>query len=163
MSSTQFWTGMLVPPLIKWANPYLKKFFKLNEFDNQTKERVISKQYPPFYSFLYNLWQISLIGSPVVFFTLTLIYLPQLFPHKQVGTLIFAGLLNFFGSIFIIGAILDIILWNISSDDFRDYVRYRQLKVGWGFEIKQQIVTLFKIGIIYYIAAFPVILYLLMR
>ena len=43
MSSTQFWVGILVPPFLKWANPYLKKFFNLTEFDNQTKARVFAK------------------------------------------------------------------------------------------------------------------------
>lgn len=46
MSLTQFWVGALVPPFIKWTNLYLKKFFKLSEFDAKTQQRIIAKQYP---------------------------------------------------------------------------------------------------------------------
>ena len=161
MNSTQFWVGMLVPSLVKRAVPFLKNVFKLPEFDPETQKRVTSKHYPAHYSALYNLWQISLIANPVVFLVLSLFYLPQLFPDKQIGILLWVVLINFFGSIFLLGAILDVILWCISSHDFKDYVMFRQIKVGWGFEIKQQIVTLLKIWIIYSFVTLPLVVYLL--
>lgn len=162
MSSTQFWVGVLVPPIIKRAMPFLKKTFNLPEFDEKTRQRVTSKQYPSFYSALYNLWQVSLFFSPVVFMIIGWIYLFQLFPQKNPGLLLLVGLLNLFGSFFILGAILDIIFWSISPKNFRDYVRYRQIKIGWGFEFKQQIITLLKIGFIYYLITLPLQAYLLL-
>lgn len=161
MSSTQFWVGALVPPLIKKTVPFLKKAFHLPEIDKATKQRVTSKQYPPFYSTFYNTWQLSLIFTPIIFMIISLVYLFQQFPQKSAGTLIFIALLNFFGSFFILGAILDIVLWTISSKNFKDYVRYRQMKVGWGFEIKQQIAMLLKIGVVYYLVTFPLQAYLI--
>lgn len=63
MSSTQFWVGLLVPPLIKWANPKIKRVFKLQEFDILTQERVTTKQYPTYYGVLYGLWGYSHTGK----------------------------------------------------------------------------------------------------
>jgi len=37
---------------------------------------------------------------------------------------------------FIAGAILDLLFWQISPQTFRDYVIFRQIKSGWGFDIK---------------------------
>lgn len=62
---------------------------------------------------------------------------------------------------FIFGALLNFLFWQVSPENFKDYVRFRQIKSGWGYEIKQQISTLIKIGIIYYILVAPVVLYLL--
>lgn len=163
MSSTQFWVGMLVPPFIKWANPYLKKFFKLNEFDIQTQERVTSKQYPFYYLFLYSLWVITILGSGVAVLLLMMVFGQNIFPDKGFITFTVVGLINMIGAWMIFGALLDILFWQISSENFKDYVKFRQLKSGWGYDIKQQISTLIKIGIIYYIITSPVLLFLLLR
>lgn len=163
MSSTPFWVGMLVPPLIKWANPFLKKFVKLNEFDSQTKERVITKKYPFYYSFLYTLWILILLGTGIAVLLFMMIYGSKLFPEKSFAILTFVGLINMIGAWFILGALLETVFWQISSENFRDYVKFRQLKSGWGYNIKQQIFTLVKIGIVYYILTLPLIVYLLLR
>lgn len=65
------------------------------------------------------------------------------------------------GAFWILGAILDFLFWRISPESFRDYVIFRQIKSGWGYDIKQQIITLFKIGSIYYLVAIPVMIILL--
>lgn len=161
MSSTQFWVGALVPPFIKWANPYLKKFFKLNEFDTQTKQRVTHKQYPTYYRVLYGFWVITLLGTGVTELLFLIVYGQSMFPEKSFAILTFVGFINMIGVWFIFGAILDALFWQISSENFRDYVRFRQIKSGWGYNMKQQIYTLFKIGIIYYLVVSPVIVYLL--
>lgn len=161
MSSTQFWVGALVPPLMKWLNPYLKKFFKLNEFDSQTQVRVTSKQYPFYYSFLYTLWVLTLLGTGIAALLLMMIYGSNIFPGKSFATHTFLGLINMFGVWFIAGAFLDLVFWQISTGNFRDYVKFRQLKSGWGYDIKQQVVTLLKIGFIYYLIAIPIMLILL--
>lgn len=161
MSSTQFWVGALVPPFIKWINPYLKKFFKLTEFDAQTKERVVNKQYPTYFEVLYGLWVITLLGTGVAVLLLMMIYGSSLFPEKSFFILIMLGLINMIGAWFIFGALLDILFWQISSNNFRDYVTFKQLKSGWGYDIKQQVFALLKIGFIYYIFALPLIAFLL--
>ena len=162
MSSTQFWVGALVPPLIKWANPYLKKFFKLTEFDNETKTRVFVKQYPFYFGFLYGLWIIALLSTGFMVLMWFMISGSTLFAGKSYAVPVFLGLINMIGVWFIFGAILDFLFWQISSSNFRDYVIFRQIKSGWGYDMKQQIITLFKIGIIYYILVTPVVLSLLL-
>lgn len=161
MSLTQFWVGALVPPLVKWLNPYLKKFFKLTEFDNQTKSRVLSKSYPAYFGFLYILWGISLISGGLTVLIFMMIYGTTIFPNKNYAVPVLIGLINMIGAFWILGAILDFLFWQISSANFRDYIIFRQIKSGWGYDINQQIVTLFKIGFIYYIVVLPLILYLL--
>ncbi|MDP3973755.1 MAG: hypothetical protein Q8P92_02895 [Candidatus Daviesbacteria bacterium] len=161
MNSTQFWVGALVPPFIKWVNPYLKRFFKLSEFDSETKKRVSSKQYPSYFGFLYSLWVISLLSSGFITLLWFMIFGQPLFPDKSYAVPVFLGLINMIGVWFIAGAILDLLFWQISSENFRDYVILRQIKSGWGFDINQQIATLVKIGIVYYIITLPLTLYLL--
>ncbi|MBI2601069.1 hypothetical protein HYW42_03885 [Candidatus Daviesbacteria bacterium] len=162
MSSTQFWVGMLVPPFIKWANPYLKKFFKLTEFDEETKKRVSIKTYPFYFSFLYGFWIMSLLSTGFIALIWFIISGPAIFPDKSYAIPVFLGLINMIGVWFIFGAILDALFWQLSPENFRDYVRLRQLKLGWGYDISQQIATLFKIGTVYYLLFLPVILYLLL-
>ncbi len=163
MSSTQFWVGALVPPFIKWVNPYLKKFFKLSEFDDQIKERVTNKKYPSYYGVLYGIWVITLLGIGVAELLLMMIYGSSFFPGKSFAVLTFVGLINMIGMWFIGGAMLNFLFWQVSSENFRDYIKFRQIKSGWGFEIKQQIITLIKLGVIYYIITFPVMFYLLLK
>ena len=161
MSSTQFWVGLLVPPIVKWASPLLKKFFDLPEFDAHTRERITAKQYPSYFSFLYGIWILALLASGIIALLSLLIYGPTLFPDKNYAVPVFLGLINMIGAWFIFGALLDGLFWRISSEHFRDYVMFRQLKEGWGYDIQQQIVTLFKIGFIYYLVMLPFILFLL--
>lgn len=161
MSSTQFWVGMLVPPLIKWVNPYFKRFFKLTEFDTQTKERVISKQYPAYFGALYALWIITLLGAGVAALLFIIVYGQSIFPEKSLAILTFIGLVNMIGAWFLLGALLDFFFWQISPPNFRDYVIFRQIKSGWNYEINQQIATLLKIGVAYYLVTFPLQAYLL--
>lgn len=161
MSSTQFWVGALVPPLMKWLNPYLKKFFKLNEFDTQTQARVTSKQYPFYYSFLYTLWVLTLLATGIAALLFFMVYGTTIFPDKSYAVPIFLGLINMLGVWFIFGALLDFVFWQISSANFRDYVIFRQIKSGWGYEINQQIATLLKTGLVYYLITFPLQAYLI--
>lgn len=161
MSSTQFWVGMVVPPFLKWVNPYLKRFFKLTEIDNETKNRVFNKTYPSYFSFLYGLWVMVLLGTGFVVLLWFMISGPALFLDKSYAVPVFLGLINMIGAWFILGAILDFLFWQISSENFRDYVRFRQLKSGWGYDIKEQIKTLFKIGFVYYLITIPIMVFLL--
>lgn len=162
MSSTQFWVGLLVPPFLKWVNPYLKKFFKLTEFDSQTRTRVFAKQYPTYFGFLYGLWVLALFSTGLVVLIWFIIFGPALFPGKSYAIPVFLGLINMIGVGFVFGAILDFLFWQISPENFRDYVRFKQIKSGWGYDISQQIATLFKIGTVYYLLFLPIILYLLL-
>src|SRR3989344_9153934 len=161
MSSTQFWVGMLVPPFIKWANPYLKKFFKLTEFDSETKTRVFAKQYPTYFGFLYSLWILALLSTGLIVLLWLMIYGPAIFPNKSYAIPVFLGLINMIGAWFIFGALLDFLFWQISPANFRDYVIFRQIKSGWGYDMGQQIAALLKIGFIYYLIMAPLIVYLL--
>ncbi|MBI4067052.1 hypothetical protein HY407_01610 [Candidatus Gottesmanbacteria bacterium] len=163
MSSTQFWVGLIVPPFIKWIMPRIKKYVKLEEFDGATKARVTSKQYPSYYSFFYSLWILSLLSTGIIGFFLIMIYIPEILPGKSYTVSTWLGLINMIGVWFIAGAFLDIIYWVISPPNFRDYVMFRQLKEGWGLNIGQQIKTLFKIGIVYYLIFSPLILFLLLK
>jgi hypothetical protein len=149
MSFTQFWVGMMMPPLLKWVNPYLKKFFNLTEINSETKIRVSVKKYPAYFGFLYGLWIIALLSTG--FITLSWFIISN---H------VFFGLINMLGAWFIGGAIINFLFWQISTNKFRDYVEFRLIKSGWGYEIKQQIATLFKIGVIYYLLISPLIVYL---
>lgn len=161
MSSTQFWVGALVPPFIKWANSYLKKLFKLSEFDIQTKQRVTHKQYPTYHRVLYGFWVITLLSTGVAELLLMMICGSSLFPEKSFFILTMLGLINMIGAWFIFGALLSFVFWQISSANFRDYVIFRQIKSGWNYEINQQIVTLLKIGVVYYLVTFPPQMYLI--
>jgi len=163
MSSTQFWTGMLVPQLIKWVNPYLKRYFKLAEIDNKAKTRVFSKTYPAYFGFLYSLWFMVLFSTGFIVLIWFMTSGPTLFAGKSYAVPVFLGFINMIGVWFIAGATLNFVFWQISSENFRDYIKFRQIKSGWAFYINQQIITLFKIGIIYYIVTSPLIAYLLIR
>lgn len=162
MSSTQFWVGMLVPPIVKWVSPALKKFFKLDEFDVKIKARVTTRQYPFYFAFLYGFWIMAILGSGIAVLLVMMIYGPSLFPDKNYGVPVFLGLIHMIGSWFIFGAILDAVFWRISSEHFRDYVMFRQLKSEWRYDIKLQIIILFKIGFVYYLFALPITLVLLL-
>lgn len=162
MSSTQFWVALLVPPFMKWIMPRIKKYVKLEEFDKETKARITTKQYPLYYSFFYALWILSLLSTGIIGLFLIMIYLPEVLPGKSYTVSIWLGLINMFGVWFIFGALLDIIYWLISPNNFRDYVMFRQSKEGWGFKIDQQIKTLFIIGIVYYLITSPLIIFLLL-
>lgn len=70
-------------------------------------------------------------------------------------------MINMFGVWFVFGAVLDLLFWKISSENFRDYVMFRQLKEGWGFNVQEQKLTLFKIGFFYYLIAIPIMAILL--
>lgn len=161
MSSTQFWVGMLVPPFLKWANPHLKKLFKLNDFDQSTKTRVFTKTYPFYFPFLYVLWVLCLLTPGFFVLMWLMISGPSLFPDKSYAVPVFLGFINMIGVWFIGGAILDFLFWQISPNHFKDYVILKQIKSGWGYDIKQQIQTLIKIGVIYYIFALPIMVLLI--
>ena len=161
MSSTQFWVGMLVPPFVKWVNPYLKRFFKLTEIDSETKVGVLNKSYPFYFGFLYGLWATALLSTGFIVLIWLMVSGPALFPNKSYAVPVFLGLINMIGVWFIFGAILDFLFWQISPNTFRDYVVMRQIKSGWGYDMKQQIITLFKIGFIYYLITIPIMVYLL--
>ncbi len=163
MSSTQFWVGMFVPALTKWINPHLKKFFKLAEFDAETKTKVGAKIYPFYFSFLYYLWMLVLLSSGIMVLILLMIYGSILFPDRNYAIPVFLGLINMIGAWFVFGALLDSFFWRISSKNFKDYVKFRMIGSGWGYEIEQQVIVLLKIGAIYYLLASPLILYLLTR
>jgi len=161
MSSTPFWVGMIVPPFIKWVQPRLKRFFRLDQFNIETKTRVLNKQYPSYYGFLYSLWIISLLVPGIASLFLLMFFAQGLVPVEKYTAIVFIAIINMFGVWFVAGAILDALYWFISSENFRDYVRFKQIKTGWDFDIKQQIITLFKIGFVYYLVTLPIMLYLI--
>ncbi len=163
MSSTQFWVGLVVPPFLRWVNSYLKKFFKLSEFDHETKRGVFTKNYPFYFGFLYWFWVMALLSTGLTVLILFMIYGSVIFPNKSYALLIFLGLINMIGVWFIVGALLDFLFWKISSENFRDYITFRLIRSGWRYDMKQQIITLIKLGIIYYVVVSPLIAYLLIR
>jgi len=85
----------------------------------------------------------------------------QLVPQEKYGLIIWFGLIMFLGSFMIPGALLDFLFWSISPENFRDYVKFRLIKSGWGYEMRDQIMTLFKIGLIYLLLTSPLVIYLL--
>ncbi|KKR88311.1 MAG: hypothetical protein UU38_C0010G0004 [Candidatus Wolfebacteria bacterium GW2011_GWB1_41_12] len=93
--SSQFWAGALIPPLIKWVNTYLKKFFKLSEFDNETKTRVFSKTYPAYFGFLYSLWIMVLFSTGFIVLIWFIISGPTFFSGKSYAVPVFLGLEGF--------------------------------------------------------------------
>lgn len=161
MNSTQFWVAALVPTIVQKASPVVKKILKLQEFDVKTQRRASQQEYPAYFGFLYSLWVITLLASGIGASFLLVIFLSQLLHGKGVATLIFVGLINSIGAWFIGGAVLDGIFWWISSSHFRDYVMLRQLQSGWGYDIKQQISVMLKIGVVYYLVALPLMIFLL--
>ena len=152
---------MLVPPLIKWLNPIIKKWFKLPEFDPQTKARITTKQYPSYFGILYGFWILSLFGAGATVLLLMVIYGQDIFPDKSYAVPVFIGLINMIGAWFLCGALLDLLFWKISSENFRDYVMYWQWRTGWGYDIGKQITTFFIIGIIYTACTLPITLLLI--
>lgn len=161
MSSMQFWVSLLVPPIVKHLQPRLRRFFTLSEFNAETRIRVLNKQYPKSYNSFYNLWIISLLVPGIASLFLVMYFAQGLVPVEKYSAVAFIGIINMFGVWFIGGAILDFIFWQISPPNFRDYVIFRQIKTGWGFDIKEQIITLFRIGFVYYLVVIPIMLLIL--
>ena len=156
--------GALVPELIKKALAALKRIFRLRAIDDATKARVAAKEYPRYYKIGYTLWLFCLFSIGFVAFGYIAFYLPATsvdFDFRNYWKFIFLGLINMIGAWFIIGAIFDQIFWWLSSDSFKDYVRYRNIKEGMDVDIPLQIKTLWKIGIGYYILFSPFLYFLL--
>ena len=161
MSLTQFWAGMFVPPIVKWANPVIGKYLKLKKLDANIQEKVTNRSYHSYFALLFDLWILAILGSGIAVLIFIMIYGPNLFVGRSFVALTILGLINMIGVWFIFGGLLDFLFWQISSKDFRDYVIFRQIKSGLGYDVKQQIVTLFKIGLIYYIVTLPIMIFLL--
>ncbi|MBI2173649.1 MAG: hypothetical protein HYU33_00415 [Candidatus Omnitrophica bacterium] len=163
MSSHYSLIAVLVPLLTKKAIPLIQRIFKLQAFDAQTQDKVRQQPYPRYYRALYDLWLIALIlgGCAVTF--LLVGFFSRFFPEKSIATLIWMGIINMIGVWFLFGAFLDALLWRMASEKFKDYVKLRQIESGTGYEIPQQIATLIKLGILYYLVVSPIILYLLMH
>ncbi|MBI2035926.1 MAG: hypothetical protein HYT12_04605 [Candidatus Liptonbacteria bacterium] len=157
--------GALVPTLIKKLPEILKRVFKLQLIDEAIKARVLSKAYPQYYKIGYALWLICIFSSGFAVFGYIAFYLPVSFLNFDYGSeywkFIFLGLINMLGAWFIIGAILDQLFWSLSSENFRDYVRHRNIKEGMDVDAPLQIKTLWKIGVGYYILFSPVLYFLL--
>lgn len=153
----------LVPWLTKKALGVIARAFKLQEFDACTQARVRQKRYPRYYAALYVLWALLLFAGGCTVLWPIFQVLPPLFPEKGIATFILVGLINVIGGWLLIGALLDAIFWRFASSQFRDYVRLRQLEAGTGYEMRQQIVVLATLGLLYYMVGGPVTLYLLLR
>jgi len=157
--------GVLVPALIKKTPAALKRIFKLLAIDDATKARVAAKAYPRYYKIGYALWLLCLFSSGFIAFGYIAFYLPAAFVDfdyaSEYWKFIALGLINMIGAWLIVGAILDMIFWSLSSVNFRDYVRYRNIKEGMDVEMPEQIRTLWKIGIGYYILFSPILYFLL--
>jgi len=89
MSLAQFWVGAIVPPFIKWIQPCLKRFFKLDEVDGQTRTRVFTKQYPFYFSFLYSLWIMALLSTGFIVLIWFMISGLAFFPGKSYAIPVF--------------------------------------------------------------------------
>ena len=156
--------GVLVPALVKKTPEVLKKIFKLQPIDDATKARVTAKAYPWYYAIGYECWLLCLFLSGFAVFGYVAFYLPVIFVEFDPGVywkFIFLGLINMVGAWLIIGALLDQLFWWLSSDSFKDYVRYRNMKEGMDVDVPLQICTLWKIGIGYYVLFSPAIYFLL--
>src|SRR3989338_7915825 len=163
---TYFTTGALVPMLVKKMPAVLKNIFKLQLINEVIKARVSLKEYPQYYKIGYAFWLFCILSGGFIVFGYIAFYLPATFVNFDYGgdywKFIALGLINMIGAWLIGGTILDMIFWSISSENFRDYTRYRCIKDGMDVDIPIQIKTLWKIGIGYYILLSPV-LYLLLR
>ena len=156
--------GMLVPALVKKLPAALKKIFKLQLIDSATKARVAAKQYPRYYKIGYTLWLLCLFSVGLAVFGYISFYLPTASPdfhYAEWWKYAFLGLINMVGAFFIGGAILNMVFWSLSSENFKDYVRYRNMKEGMDVDVPLQIKTLWKIGIGYYILLSPALYFLL--
>jgi len=156
--------GALVPALVKKTPVILKKIFKLQPIDDITKARVAAKEYPRHYKIGYALWLLCLFSSGFIALGYIAFYLPITsdgFDFREYWRFVFLGLINMVGVWLVAGAILDQLFWFLSSDNFKDYVRYRNIKEGMDVDVTLQIKTLWKIGILYYIVLLPVMLGLL--
>lgn len=163
MSVQYFVIPLLVPWLTKKALGVIARAFKLQGFDAHTQARVRQQRYPRYYSALYFLWAMTLLAGGCVVLWPIFTVLPRLFPDKGIATFMWVGLINVIGGWFLIGALLDAILWRLSSARFKDYVRLRLLESGTGYEMRQQIAVLTTLGLLYYVVGGPVTLYLLLR
>ncbi|MBI2448359.1 hypothetical protein HYV44_02245 [Candidatus Microgenomates bacterium] len=162
MSSIQYSIiGALIPGLVKKAIPAISKRLGLTSFDATTKNRVGKQKYPPYYGFLYGLWVLLLLASG--FAVLGIFFALAFRTPEKIAPYIWLGLINAIGGWFILGALIDVILWSMSSEKFRDYIRLRLLKAESGYQMADQIKALFKIGIVYYLILSPVIIYLILK
>lgn len=155
--------GALVPVLVKRLPEALKKIFKLQPIDEEIKARLATKKYPRYYQLGYTFWLFCILSSGPIIFGYIAFYVPITavdFDYTEFWKYIFLGLINCIGAPLIFGAILDQIFWQLSSDNFRDYVRYRNINEGMDVDIPLQIKTLWKIGIGYYILLSPAIYFL---
>lgn len=164
MSFHYFAIGALVPALVKNIPAALKKIFKLQQIDDATKARVAAKEYPRYYKIGYALWLSCIFLSGPAVFAYIAFYLPIVsanFDPTGYWKFLFLGIINMIGAWLIAGALLDQLFWRASSDDFKDYVRHRNIREGMDVDVPLQIKTLWKIGIGYYIVLLPVMYFLL--
>lgn len=157
--------GALVPALVKKLPEALKKIFKLQPLDEEIKARVVAAKYPHYYKIGYALWFLCLFSGGLAAFVYFAIYLPIVsadFVPDVYWKFAFLGLINMAGLWLIWGAIFDQVFWQLSSDNFRDYVRYRNIKEGLDVDVPLQIKNLWKIGIGYYILFSPALYFLLL-
>lgn len=162
MSSFQYSIiGALVPGIVKKAVPFIAKKLRLQQFDTATRQRVAAKTYPWYYGSLYALWLLLLFLSGIIgslFFTL---FLFRRFPDFGFARSVWIGLINAIGGWLLLGALIDALLWAVSSADFKDYVVFRQMKSGTPYPIEDQIRALKILGGMYYTVMLPVILLIL--
>lgn len=162
MSSFQYSIiSAFVPSIVRKAVPFIAKKFKVREFDAATRERIIAKIYPWYYATLYEIWILLLLSSGIAFFLFLLLSLPSVFPNISMAAVIWIALINMIGGWLILGAVVDVILWAISSTDFRDYAMLRQMKSGSPYVPEDQFHILFVLAGLYYAVMLPVVLLIL--
>ncbi len=162
MSSFHYSTiAAILPSLIKKTVPYVAKRLKLAEIDDKTREKVKALRYPRYYAFLFGLWNTAFVGTSFVLMFGIMIYGPKIFPGKGFVLFVWLGILNLIGALALWGGFICAVFWRLSSERFRDYVRLRQIQLGNGYVIEQQIGVMIKIGVVYYLILLPVMFFIL--
>lgn len=116
---------------------YILKKLGARQLPQNKLEEILHKSYPKTYSLVYIILMILIIGTPI----LGIFIFPRFFNQLQNflfgngvifltsgSGLDFFVLLNFFGSLLLIGSLIGMVIWLISSPKFRDYLLYRQIK-----------------------------------
>lgn len=148
----------IVPSIVKKAVPFIAKKFKLRELDAPTRERITAGTYPWYYGALYTFWILALFCSGIAFSLFLGFFLWRSFPDLGFASIVWIALINMIGGWLVFGALIDVILWVISSADFRDYAMLQQMKSGSPYVAKDQFRALFVLGGLYYAIMLPVIL-----
>lgn len=168
-------TGTIFGQIGAWlANKYVPGIFGKLGIPRISKERgeeLKSQKYPKYCPFLYGSYKFLLLTISIggIFLSIFILEKVQkslfgensLYFSSNVGAVIFI-LLNFFGSILLVGTILGFFYYFLGSKTFRNYLTYQSVKQKWNFEMIPILKSLLVITFIYYLLISP-LLYLSLK